>query len=343
VRPGLDRLSPFSDGRWLPTAVVCLAVLAVASTGRGQEPGTVAAAIEPLPQQPVPPELVSEPPDEPAFRPPVIEPASASPPASDDIVLELLPFGVLWEPPIANQREPRCSVNFSSLHGAGMIDTAIGADFALTRIGPASHKDEGLEVDVFAAVFTRFGARRELSCADYRVGCPLTFAKNDWQFKLSYEHTSTHTGDDGVMDLIDQGLYTGSVFPARKFCRDEIVLGVAHRFGERVRVYGQMGGSFTKNVGVVNDTWRYDWGVEWTPPRWSPVQSGPYAAFDMDLRDEQHHVPNVTVQAGWQWRVGRGRSSAARLGVEYYDGKSPFGCYIQEHESWWSFIASYDW
>jgi hypothetical protein len=63
----------------------------------------------------------------------------------------------------------------------------------------------------------------------------------------------------------------------------------------------------------------------------------------MDLRDEQNYVPNVTIEAGWQWRVRRGRDSAARLGVEYYNGDSPFGAYILEHETWWGFIASYDW
>jgi hypothetical protein len=250
---------------------------------------------------------------------------------------------VLWEPPFANQREPQCYAKFTNLHGEGTIDTAIGADFALGRIGPASHKDEGFEIDVFAAAFTRFGSRREIEDIDYRFGCPLTFATAGWQFKLGYEHTSTHTGDDAVANLINDGLYDGRVHPDKKFLRDEIVLGVARRFGERFRLYSQLGCSFAKNADIPNDVWRYDWGVEWTPPRCSERQDGPYAAFDMDMRDEQEFFPNVTVQAGWQWRVRRGRSSAARLGAEYYNGKSPYGRNMQDHETWWGFVASYDW
>ncbi len=92
---------------------------------------------------------------------------------------------------------------------------------------------------MFAAAFTRFNERRELACADYRVGCPLTFAANDWQFKLGYEHTSSHMGDDAVMDLESQWAQGSPAFPARKFCRNEIVLGIARRFWERIRVYGQ--------------------------------------------------------------------------------------------------------
>jgi hypothetical protein len=343
VRMGIDRLSLALRSFRLLAAMVCLAVGGAAATSEAQEPVVGPAAIEPSEPGPAATASANEPFVEPVFRLPPTELPSPSQPASDRIVLEMLPFGVLWEPPIANQREPRCYVNLSNLHGESLIDTAIGADFSLGRIGPASRRNEGFEADVFAAAFARFGARRELACVDYRVGFPLTFATEDWQFKLGYEHTSTHTGDDGVMDLIANGLYVGSVTPAKKFCRDELVYGMARRFGEQLRVYGQLGCSFAKNEGIANDVWRGDWGVEWTPPRGSPRQSGPYAAFDMDLRDEQHYFPNVTVQAGWQWRVRRWRDSAARLGVEYYNGKSPFGCYIQEHETWWSFIASYDW
>jgi hypothetical protein len=328
----------------LLTALLCLVVFAVESVCRGQELTAAPPAIAPLGQQPALSTLPAEPLAPTLFPPPGAGPALA-PAVDDHIVLEMLPFGVLWEPPIANQREPRCYAIFNSM---GLIDTAIGADFSLGRIGPASHKDEGFEADVFAAAFTRFDERRAFACADYRVGCPLTFAANDWQYKLSYEHTSSHLGDDAVMDLESQWAQGIPAAPARKFCRDEIVLGIARRFWDQLRVYGQVGCSFSNNADangfkIVNDVWRYDWGVEWTPPRHSQQQSGPYAAFDMDLRDEQNYVPNVTIEAGWQWRVRRGRDSAARLGVEYYNGDSPFGAYILEHETWWGFIASYDW
>ena len=131
---------------------------------------------------------------QPVLPPPTFAQAASeltpTPDAGDRIVLEMLPFGVLWEPPLANLREPRCYAIFHGSHGDGSIDTAIGADFSLGRIGPAAHKDEGFEIDVFAAVFSRFELRQKLTALDYRVGCPLTFAENDWQFKLSYEHTS---------------------------------------------------------------------------------------------------------------------------------------------------------
>jgi len=123
--------------------------------------------------------------------------AAASPAASegDEIVFEPFPSGVLWEPPLANQREPRCFVKLLDLHDQGYVDAAVGTVFSLARIGPAHRPDEGFEIDVMAAVFTRFDDTETLTAADYRVGCPLTFAMGGWEMKLGYEHTSTHTGD----------------------------------------------------------------------------------------------------------------------------------------------------
>jgi len=341
----------------LLAALVCLAAFAAESVCRGQGPAGPAALVDasaapgepsPPPGLPgaasgMPPVVTPGPlPDEAAF--PGRGPAAAPTPSpGDEMVLETLPFGVLWEPPIANQREPRCYVKFTSLRGEGTIDTGIGAVFALGRIGPASRKHEGFEIDVLAAVFTRFGQDHTLACSDYRVGCPLTFAKHDWQFKLGYEHTSTHTGDDFLGHWITDGMFYGVPCPAVKTVRDEIVLGIARRFRDRIRLYGQFGYNFDHIREPPNSKWRYDWGVERTPPRNSERQDGPYAAFDMDLREEQNFFPNVTVQAGWQWRVRRGRSSAGRLGAEYYNGKSPFGRFVGEPEHWWGFVASYDW
>jgi hypothetical protein len=273
-----------------------------------------------------------------------VAPATAAD-AGDEIAFEPLPSGVLWEPPLANQREPRCFVKLVDLHNETVVDTAVGTVFSLARVGPANRPDEGFEIDVMAAVFTRIDDTETLTAADYRVGCPLTLAFDDWQFKLGYEHTSTHTGDVVLKDWEDNGMLNGEPAPAVKVVRDEIMLGVARRFWDQVRVYGQTGRSFADNP-YMDVTWRFDWGVEWTPPPLGRREGGPYAAFDMELRSEQQYCPNVTAQLGWRWQVGGGtghRSSCARLAVEYYNGKSPYGHFLEDQETWWALTAAYDW
>ncbi len=103
--------------------------------------------------------------------------------------------------------------------------------------------------------------------------------------------------------------------------RDEAVLGVARFFGDAVRLYGQFGYSFSPSDTLVGKTpIRYDWGLEYSPP--APPRGGPFAAFDMDLRAEQDFFRNITIQTGWQWKTNENRRSSARIGVEYYDGRS---------------------
>jgi hypothetical protein len=297
--------------------------------------GPAFSGSEPSRAEPDPSPLVAE---------PSLAPAAAS--QSDDwINFQPLPFGLLWEPPIANQREPRCYVKLTELNGQPTTDTAIGAVFSLARIGPANRPDEGFQIDVMAAVFSRIDQDQTLMAMDYRVGCPLTFAADDWQFKLGYEHTSTHTGDVAMADWVATRATTGDGPPVDKIVRDEIVLGIARRMWDQVRAYGQVGYSFADHNSLPVD-WRYDCGIEWTPPVLRPRLGGPYAAVDMDLRHEQDYYPGVTIQTGWEWQVGRAirhGSSAARLAAEYYHGKSPFGLFSQSLESWWGVTVSYDW
>ena len=145
---------------------------------------------------------------------------------------QFFPAGLLWHPPWANQREPRSGVRFSNARNESTIDTAIGGEFGLVRWRPDDQTYEGVQFDVMAVVFTRFNDRRLLTAADYRVGAPLTYAKGPWQAKLAYEHTSTHLGDEYI-----------EVFGRRQapHVRDEIVLGLAHLFGQSVRIYGRRG------------------------------------------------------------------------------------------------------
>ncbi len=292
-------------------------------------------------------------------------PGQPAPPADDNsgspfptpigdgsLVFEALPQTQLWRVPMANPREPRCYAKLTSLNDRPVIDTAIGAVFGLARVGPADHPLEGVELGVFAAAFTRFlgeghpipGDDREalpLTAIDYRAGLPLMIAVGDWQMKISYEHTSCHLGDEYMLLDYNYGLHTGSDVAVRAD-RDEAVVGLARFFGEAVRLYGQCGYSFSYSDTLVGKTpIRYDWGLEYSPP--VPRWGGPFAAFDMDLCGEQDFCPNITLQTGWQWKSNQNRRSSARIGVEYYDGYSPFGQFYDQRESSWGAIMIYEW
>ncbi len=256
--------------------------------------------------------------------------------------LELFPFGRLWVPPLANQHEPRFAARFREENGAAQISTAIGAVFpVLGRFRPPDAPGQGIQLDFFAVVFTRLDHRASLASSDYRVGFPLTAAFGRWQWKFAFEHTSSHIGDKYFAEWF---LDTSQEKPRKEVVKDEVVLGVARRFGDATRVYGQFANSFAKRLKFGNDKRiRFDWGVEWTPSSAPGRTSGPFVAFDMEFRGQQALSPANTLQVGWQRRLSHGTSSSIRIAAECYDGPSPWGQTLLKHESWWALIVAYDW
>jgi hypothetical protein len=243
-----------------------------------------------------------------------------------------VPDSLLWEVPWANLREPRMYATFNNaLRRSTTIDTDIGAEWGIFRLA-ADKPHEGFQFDMLAAVFTRFD-KGGLMAADYRVGAPLTYAKDGWEAKVGYEHTSAHFGDK----FIDHN----PNFPRRSFTRDEIVTGLAYRFWDQLRVYGQIGYAFGKRRPPGGDE-RYDAGLEWTYPLFSHCPVQPFVALDLDFRPEQNYVTNRTIQVGTRWADPRTRR-AIRLALEYYDGRDPFGAFVRRNENWVGASILLDW
>lgn len=243
-----------------------------------------------------------------------------------------LPTNLLWKPPLANQREPRFYGKFTNLNKKSYIDTAIGAQFGLGRIAPKGRPNEGLQLDIFGAVFTRFDPRRFLTAADYRAGIPLTYKKGPWSTKLSYEHTSTHIGDE-----------YSQAYGRRQnpLILDEVVFGLSRYFGGHVRVYGQAGYAFNTakqtNAGRRD---RFDFGISYSNYEDTGPGGRPFAAYDMDLREYQNYTVNSTFQVGWQWVSSL---HSIRLALEVYQGRSPFGQFYTTNEHYAGIGGYYDW
>jgi hypothetical protein len=249
-----------------------------------------------------------------------------------------LPATLLWKPPIANLREPQFYGIFHNMAGKSYIDTAIGAEFGLGRIGPRGRSDptkqlenEGLQLDVFGGGFTRFDPKRFLTAIDYRAGIPLTYKKGPWSTKLAYEHTSTHIGDE-----YSEAYHVKQV----PLVLDEIVWGVSRYFGDHLRVYGQYGYAFnTAKESNNNNRTRFDWGISYTNYYDTGPVGRPFAAYDMDIRSYQNYTPNNSFQIGWQW-VNHGRS--VRLAVQVYQGRSMYGQFYTHNENWVGFGGYYN-
>lgn len=240
---------------------------------------------------------------------------------------DLLPWQLLWQPPLANQRAPRMYAKATSLDNEFTqknVDTALGGELGLVRYHPASWPEAEFQLDFFGVHFSRWANFHEAMAGDYRYGFPLTFRSGPWQAKFGYEHTSTHLGDDFI--------WIHNRFKVR-YVRDELVLGLSYRWWNELRLYGEFGYALSIASPVMEGRERFDWGVEWSLQEPTGWKGQPFAAFDMDLRPEQQWQPNMTLQLGWQW-IPNDRHGSFRLALELYDGFSPYGQFLTVRERW---------
>jgi hypothetical protein len=240
----------------------------------------------------------------------------------------MLPATLLWQPPLASQWAPRNFAKATTLSNANTnntINTALGGTMGLLRYGSADQPTEGIQTDIFGVILSRFALPGEAVAMDYRAGLIVTFGNGPWSGKIGYEHTSAHVGDE-LMDRTGRK-HAGSL-------RDEFALGLAYRFLEQFRVYGQTAYAFgiaNPNANLRRDRW--DVGLEWASPLATGWSGRPFAAADVEFRGDQNYGANLTTQIGLMWRAeDYGRS--IRLALEYYNGQSPFGQFVTDKERW---------
>lgn len=228
----------------------------------------------------------------------------------------LLPNGVIYPSYLAGVHEPRlASVWLDERTNGSNWDIALGARVALLRYGTSGGiRPQGLELGVEGAALPRLTLNdglRDLVATDYRAGVPITYSDGPWQYKLAYYHLSSHLGDE-VM-LADPSL------ERINYTRDAMVLGVAYYVTPALRLYGEVGYSFGVSDGA--EPWEFQFGFDYAPERPTGLAGAPFVAANVHLREEVDFGGNFVFQAGWAWRGNSTR--LFRVGVQYYNGKSP--------------------
>lgn len=124
---------------------------------------------------------------------------------------DLFPDGDLFEPALANPKEPRFHVTWLNLNlDAGTFNTAavgFGESFGLIRrrwVGQTGEWQLGISGAVFAQ-FNLDGESQDLINADYIIGFPLSYRNGDWSARARLYHQSSHLGDEFLLYPQDIG------------------------------------------------------------------------------------------------------------------------------------------
>lgn len=268
--------------------------------------------------------------------------AEVWPHAQDDTALvepprvEFFPTSLLWEPKLADRRDPRLSVVFhdaNSFFSDRTADPSLGLTAGVVRVQSAEFPDLAVQVDLFGVAHLRFSRFDESIAQDYRAGVPVTFRVGNVVGKVGYEHTSTQLGDE----LNESGRRV-----RRTFERDEIVAGLGYLWRNQLRAYGQAAYALYRNIPGDPDRWRYDTGFDWYKRETTGLRGQPFAAVNAAFDPAVNYQVTMNYQVGWMWRVADRRLSQFRVYAEFYDGRSMYGQLFDLRERYVGFGVSLD-
>jgi len=229
---------------------------------------------------------------------------------------QILPDGLIYHSYWAGAHEPRISlVLFGERDGRSLWDGTLGGRVGLLRYGTTNAIfPQGWQLDVEAAAMVRLTLDeiRDLESADYRVGIPLTYGIDQWQFKFAMYHLSSHLGDEFAI------ANPGSLDERINYVRDALVLGASYYPHPAWRLYSEAG--YSVNVDGGAEPWEFQFGTELARPGPTGPHGTPFLAVNAHLREEHNFGGDITTQAGWLWRGESGQ--VMRLGAHYFNGKS---------------------
>jgi len=300
-------------------------LLAAAATVRAQyEPlpplSTIEPQIEPLPQTTIEP--WADPSETNEAGPPggyfdldAFVAANAGPRVPcEDWCWQLLPSGLIYRAYLADTKESRLGTQVFDESDLGLLwDSTLGGHVGIIRFGTVeSAWPQGWQLDLEGSGQVRLDPEdeRDLQCADFRVGVPLTYGYGPHRLKLGYYHLSSHTGDEFLVK------HPG--FPRVNYVRDMLVLGYAYYWTDNLRLYGETGWGFYTDVA---EEWEFRFGAEYAPARPTGIRGAPFLAIHSYLREEVNFSGNLVFQAGWAWRGDR-TGHLFRVGLHYHNGLS---------------------
>ena len=248
-----------------------------------------------------------------------------SPPmAVDQWNWQILPDGLMYPAYLASGRESRIASHWMR-EGSGdsFWDIALGGRVGMLRYG---NRDpllpDGLQIDIEGAAFPRLtlDSQRDLVAVDFRFGVPITARLGKFETKLAYYHLSSHLGDEyWEKNRNEQRI---------NYARDVIVLGVAVRPHDDLRLYAEAG--WAGYVSGGSEPWEFQFGVDYSPLRPTSIGGAPFFAVNGRIRQEVDFGGNVTAQTGWQWRGETGR--LFRFGFHYLNGQTDVYQFFSKHE-----------
>ncbi len=234
-----------------------------------------------------------------------------------------LPEGAIYPTYLGNPHEPRMATyGIYEQHDGVLWENSLGGRFGLFRYGRRD-VPEGIQIDFVGGVKLRIDPeeKQDVRSADFRADIPISWGAGPHRWKFGYSHTSSHTGDEYLLKM---------PVPARvNYIRDSIVLGYSWFPIDSVRLYGQAEYAVYHSVA---EPWLFQFGLDIAPAAPTGFSGVPFLTLSGQLQQELDFGGSFTAKTGWAFRGDHQSSGLLRLGLFYYNGKSPQFSFLNRHE-----------
>lgn len=242
--------------------------------------------------------------------------------ADEEVSKIVFPIGELFEPLVADPKEPQFFAGFHRVNSSGrlgMFTAAVvsyGEHFGLVRWQTATARQ--WQLSLVGALFAQFNMSadsKDLINADYTIGISGTHRRGPISYRLRLLHQSTHLGDE---------LLLGESAPERiNFSLEAVDLLGSYEW-DYFRFYG--GAAYLLNVEPDNlDRAAFQVGGEYHNSRRRLFGGRWTGGLDITtLEGDNWHI-NAAVKLGLEFGKPGSGNRRMRVMLERYDGKAPFG------------------
>jgi hypothetical protein len=234
---------------------------------------------------------------------------------------EAFPMGDLFQPLIADPKQPRFFVGINRFKSPGgrytMASVGFGETFGMYRFF-GSREGNGLQLSVEGALFAQFNldtSSYDLINADYTIGIPATYRYGDNSFRFRIYHQSSHLGDEFLQSINP---------PERVNLSYEAIEFIYSREWRGWRGYG--GGEYLihKEPSDLKPMSAH-WGIEYRGSKPLVWNGRPIGGVDMKSFNEHDWAIDTSVKAGLEFGHPNPGQRRLRLMAQWYKGFDPHG------------------
>jgi len=242
--------------------------------------------------------------------------------ADEEVTETVFPIGELFEPLVADPKEPQFSAGVHRVNSSGQLGeftasvVSYGEHFGLMRWQTTNTQQ--WQVSIVGALFAQFNMdadSKDLINADYTIGLSGTHRRGPISYRLRVVHQSTHLGDE---------LLLGESAPERiNFSLEAVDFLGSYKWDE-FRLYGGVGYLLNVEPSDLHRT-ALQFGGESHGDKHSLLGGRWTSGMDITAFEGDNWNINTTVKFGLEFGKSGSGNRRIRVMLERYNGKAPFG------------------